>query len=188
MKKLLNKTDVLDKGYVSVISVTLSGNDFLDYVNTYRGGVVSEDALELPHVHIEMKCPLFVQLDLSRFNLRLDIKPTKKMEAFIPTIDQISAKDHDTSLEILNNIKQTTEALMLNPKTMAYSGCDTFISQIICPISMYNEIMVSGSLKAWTSFTNRKNLPSTIKPYRQAVENILLSHWHFLDERIGEGR
>jgi hypothetical protein len=74
---------------------------------------------------------------------------------------------------------------MLNPKTMAYSGCDTFISQIICPISMYNEIMVSGSLKAWTSFTNRKNLPSTIEPYRQAVENILLTHWHFLDERIG---
>ena len=186
MKKLTNKTDISD-GFVDLLSVSMAGADFTDYVSRYR---ISDwnQILHIPSAHIEIRCPLFVQLNICKFGFSISTRKIRSMKAFVPTIDQIKAKDHETSLEIHANIEATTAALLLNPKTMAYSGCDTFISQIMCPISMYNEIMVSGNLKQWMLFVSQEHLPSTIEPYRKAVEDKLVSHWHYLEERIGVGK
>lgn len=186
MKKLTNKTES-NGGFVDIMSASMTGDDFLDYVNRYKILDWSE-ILHIPTVHLEIRCPLFVQLNICKYGFSISTRKLKKMEAFIPTIDQIKAKDHEANLEILQSIEQNTNALLMNPKTMQYSGCDSFISQIMCPVSVYNEIMVSGNLKQWILFANQKNLPSTIEPYRQAVADKLLSEWHFMDDRIGAGK
>lgn len=187
MSNPVGSVAVLDKGWVNVISTSMEGNKLLEFSRKYDVGL-SDMILDMPRVHLEIKCPLFVQLNMSKFDFKTNIKRSKNMEAFVPTVDQIKAKDHETSLYILENIEKTTEALLMNPKTFSYSGCDTFMAQIICPISMYNQIMVSGSLRQWMYFANQKYLPSTIEPYRQVIEDLLVSYWHYLEGRIGVGK
>ena len=106
----MNKIEVLDKGWVNMFSSSMEGNRLLEYVRAYKLEI-DEDILDMPQIHMEIKCPLFVQLNLNKFNFRMTIKKSSKMEAFIPTVDQIKAKDHETDVEIQKNIEATTEAL-----------------------------------------------------------------------------
>ncbi len=145
----------------------------------FRGHIDSR-LLEIPKLHMEIKCPLFVPLTLTERELNAVPLKDQKAEAYIPTVDQVGATDLKTSEDIQRDIQQTTNALTLNPKSYQMDGCDMFISQVISPISMYNTVLISGSLKDWISFVSRKDLPKPINVYRQAVADIILAEYDFL--------
>jgi hypothetical protein len=107
-----------------------------------------------------------------------------KPEAFIPTVADIGAESLSSNEDIQRNIEMTTEALLINPIAYQMDGCDTFISQIISPISVYNVLMVSGSLRQWTSYVLRNNLPASIEAYRKAIESVLLAEYSNMQESV----
>lgn len=182
--KLTNKINVLDKGYVAAYSLSMGRTEFTELQNLYYNGVIDSTLLQIPQVHLEIKCPLFVQLNLSKYGIQTTSKIVKEVEAYVPTVDEINAVDLATSEEIQKVISNTTEALLLNPKGLQMDGCNRFISQLICPISMYNTIMSSGNLDQWIRFANQEHLPDSVEQYRKAVAELLLAEWNYLYEYI----
>jgi hypothetical protein len=133
---------------------------------------------------MEIRCPLFVQLSISE-----QLKCTSRqsaVEAFVPSVNDVCAKDLETSRLISKDIEQTTEALLINPKAYQMDGCDIFISQVVSPISVYNTVLASGTLGQWIDYANLEGLPAPIEEYRKVVEQILLSEYDYLWEHIGE--
>lgn len=178
---MLNKTPVLDKGYVTLQSTSLN-NDELNKLILGYALRKQDDYLCLPHVHIEIKCPLFVQLWLCKYQFHMLTKKTKTTEAYIPAISEIKAKDLETSKNISEAIEATTEALLINPKMFTEDGCDSHIAQIITPINVYNILTVSGSLIKWMPILRANNLPAPIEAYKEAIKNVLEAEWTVLKE------
>jgi len=178
---MLNKIPVLDKGYVALFSTSVDRKQLLSIKAEYL--IDNEKAMGLPTVHMEIKCPLFVQLflteELNAFSKR------SAPEAFIPTVADIAARDLKTSELIANDIDQTVKALLINPKSYQMDGCDIFISQVISPVSVYNTLLVSGTLNQWVSIVKRSGLPAPIEQYRKAIADILLCEYDFIKEQIG---
>lgn len=181
---MLNKIPVLDKGHVALMSSSISNEDIKILWTRYTMGF-NPQLLQIPTAHLQMKCPLFVQLHLAQFGLStLSEKRYHKVEAYVPTEAEVAAKDLETSQAIAEDINQTTEALLLNPKSYQYEACDIFISQVISPISVYNTLIVSGSLQQWIHFLQQQNLPSPIEEYRKAIEGLLSAEWSMLEKWI----
>jgi len=178
---LLNKIPVLDKGYVAHIS-THNGGDVLynisfDILKTD----LNSSLYNIASLTVMIKCPLFVQLNISKFGLSIVDVPVDLIEAYTPDLTDVGGTDHEVAKEIAEDIHRTQEALLINPLAYQKDGCNRFISQVISPISVYNEIIVSGSLSSWLKFARQKNLPKPVQAYCNSVKDIISNEWKRLD-------
>lgn len=176
---MINKIPCLDKGYVSLIS-SMNSSDKLKKIalELMRTSDIS-NLLELSHLTLVIKCPLFIQLNISKHNLRIINVPTfeSEVEAYVPNIGEIGSRDRETNGLIADDIKRTTDALLINPKAYQADGCDRFISQLLTPINVYTTIIVCGQYKDFDKFCSQGNVPSPIKSYISAVRSILDMEW-----------
>ena len=183
--KLLNEHPVLDKGYVAQHSCAPSGLELTDLSKEFFRGKFDDRLFNTTTVLLKIKCPLFVQLTFQERGLlaiakRGDTKP----EAFIPNVSQVNAQNLEASEAIQRDIQQTTEALLLNPSAYQMEHCDLYISQVISPISLYNVLIVSGSLTQWMGYLTQQGLPVPIEAYRKAIENVLLAEYPLLRDKL----
>lgn len=179
----MNKIPVLDKGYLTEVRFSMERERLMAVQAQFFKGKVTQALLDIPKIHMEIKCPLFVQLSLSE-NLTTVSRVAGKPEAFIPSVNDVAGKDLKTSEMIAKDMDHTTQALLINPSAYQMDGCDIFISQVLSPISIYNTILVSGSLNQWTEFTRKEGLPAPIEQYRKAIEEVLVSEYDFLWDHI----
>ncbi len=104
--------------------------------------------------------------------------PTKdELEAYIPDVSEISTGSSSDDQEIATYIKQTTESLTITSKSLQKDKCDKFVSQVMTPISVYNEVLVHGTLSDWLKYIRQKRLPKQLESYRAVIENIMLAEW-----------
>lgn len=177
--KLLNKIPVLDKGWVALFSSSLQGEDFKHVLKTHYRGLIDHRITDMTYITLSVKCPLFVQLTFPEHNLSYSIdRSNLTSEAYIPAVNEIRAASLETSESIQQDIEQTTEALLINPKAYQEDGCDLFIAQVVSPISIYNTLLITGSLTSWIRYISQRGLPSAIEQYRSAIEGCLASEWH----------
>ena len=179
----LNKIPVLDKGHVAFVSSSLTRGQFKHVQSMYFRNKANKRLLSIPKIHMEIRCPLFVQLSLTE-TLSCVSRPSA-IEAFIPSVNDVKAADLESSELISEDIEQTTEALLLNPKAYQMDGCDIFISQVTSPISIYNTLLISGTLDQWINYINSEGLPAPIEEYRKAIEQAILGEYEYLWEHIG---
>jgi hypothetical protein len=174
---LLNKIKVLDKGFVGLISSNITGKQLQDIQDTYFRTKVNMKLLNLCSATIAIKCPLFVQLNLSQYGFDIISTPSDDVEAFIPDLTMIEGDSLEDRQNLHSYVKATTEALILNQKGMPMDGADEFTAQMLTPVSTYNEIIVHGELRKWVNFLNQKNLPSSMENYRKALLELLSVEW-----------
>jgi hypothetical protein len=173
---LLNKLPVLDKGYVALVSSSNNG----ETLKNIKGLVdlPLHELVEISSLTLAIKAPLFVQLYLSKFQFKIWNILQEKPEAFTPDVTDINCPDHAVGTMIANDMAVTTAALLINPKAYQKDGCDYFISQVITPISVYNELVVHGTLKQWLEFTqSMADVPKPIQGYILAVSDIIRNEW-----------
>jgi hypothetical protein len=176
--KLLSKTPVLDKGWVALYSSSLMQEDFTQILKTHFRGTIDHRITDMTQVMLSIRCPLFVQLTFSEHGLLCSAeKVVGKPEAYIPDVSTVNAPNLETSQIIQQDIEATTEALLINPQAYQHDNCDLFISQVISPISIYNTVIVYGSLTSWMRYIEQKSLPRPIEAYRKAIEGCLNSEW-----------
>lgn len=178
----LNKIDVLDIGYVALVSVSNNGKTLKGLYDDYFRTKINRELWALASMTLLVKCPLFKQLHLSKHNLRIIQMPGKEeLETYIPDMSEIgtgSAKDDKSMSDYL---KQTLESMLIAPKALQEDKCDKFISQVITPISVYNEIIVHGTLADWLKYIKQQRLPKQLESYRAVIEGIMAAEWQQLD-------
>ena len=172
---LLNKLPVLDKGYVALISSSNNG----EVLKNIQGlaNIPLPELASISSLTLAIKAPLFVQLYLSKFRLNIWNILQENIEAFIPDVTDVDCTDHALGTIMADDIARTTAALLLNPKSYQKDGCDHFIAQVITPISVYNELIVHGSLEQWVRFSETENLPKPIQQYATVVKDIIRNEW-----------
>ena len=175
---LLNRIPVLDKGYVALIDSCNTTAKLRDMGQEFFGGNYPVSLEELGAMTIVMKCPLFVQLNLSKFNLRIINADSGNPEGYIPNPGEIGANERFTSETISDDIARTTDALLINPKAYQADGCDRFVSQVLTPVNIYTTLIVHGSYKEWCAFAfNQDKVPAPIKAYTIALQQIVNVEW-----------
>jgi hypothetical protein len=122
-----------------------------------------------------------VQLNLSQYNLNIITTPSDNVEAYVPDVSMIEGESLEDRQEIARYIELTTEALLLNHKGLAMDGSSRFTAQLLTPITIYNELIVSGKLINWIQFIKQKQLPKELELYRKSVEDILSVEWRNID-------
>jgi len=120
-----------------------------------------------------VKCPLFVKLAYSEFGLKTTTLQSHEIELFHPTLNDIKGNDPKVSQEIADDIIATGDALMINPKAYQQDGCEPSVSQVNSPLSLYNTIVVSGSLNNWAKYIKCKNFPKLINEFRIATKDLI---------------
>ncbi len=181
---LLNKINLLDKGFVAPLSFAGDGRLLQDLQDHYFRAKTNVKLLEISSAVLVIKCPLFVQLNLSQYGLNIITTPSENVEAYIPDVSSIDGETLEDKSEIANYIKITTEALLLNHKGIVMDGASRFTAQLLTPITVYNELIVAGRLSNWVSFLRQKKLPKEIENYRKVIEGILRVEWKNLDQFI----
>ncbi len=175
---LLNERPVLDKGYVALASTSLGNVLFNHFLKTHFKNQFDSRITDMCHVITRVKCPLFVQMTFSEFGLvAVSDKSVTTVEAYIPSVSEVCAQDLEASTAIQADIEQTTQALLINPRAYQSENCDAFISQVISPVSVYNTLLVHGSLTSWLRYIDQRSLPKPIEAYRKAVEECLHGEW-----------
>lgn len=175
---LLNAIPVLDKGFVALIDSCHTTKKLREIGQEFFYGEYPVELEELGSMSVVMKCPLFIQLNLSKFNLKVINVPTKDQEAFLPNAAQIGRVEGNLRDAIVDDIARTTEALLINPSSYQADGTDRFISQLLTPVSLYTTLIVSGSYKEWCAFAyNQKKAPGPILAYTIALQQIIESEW-----------
>lgn len=168
---------VLDKGEVALLSSSNDSNELRNICSVFLNGKSNLELMKIANATMMIKCPLFVQLDLSRFDFKIiDIK-TDNIEAYIPNVGEIGAKSVEEKRRMYRYFDQTINALILNAKGLPMDGCDSFIAQTTMPVSIYNRLIVHGDLTTWLKYTRRKGLPSPVEAYRTMIHNIVSAHW-----------
>ena len=176
---------VLDKGFVSIVSASCSGDILNNVATEFTRGKLIPQLLTIPTLTLKIKCPLFVQLFIAENNISfLTKKGQQEIEAYVPTEVEIAGPDIETNRAIQSNIAQTTAALLINPKAYQADNCDHFISQIVSPISVYNEIVATGNLSQWIDIAATRNLPRPIEAYRKAIHSAMEAEWPHINEYI----
>jgi hypothetical protein len=104
-------------------------------------------------------------------------KKNVPVKAWLPDVSYVKATDLETSQNIAEDIKNTTQALLMNPTAYNMDGCDNFVSQVTTPISVYNELMVQASLLDWIRFCDRIGLPVPIEQYRTTIVAFLKAEY-----------
>lgn len=175
---LLSKIPVLDKGYVALLDSSNTTSKLREIGEEFFGGEYPTSLEELGTMTIVMKCPLFVQLYLSKFNLKvINADRGSKPEAYIPSAAAIGAAEVATSQDISDDILRTTDALFINPKAYQADGANRFVSQVLTPINTYTTLIVSGSYSEWCKATYQSGLPLPISEYAKAIEQIITAEW-----------
>jgi hypothetical protein len=176
---LLNKIPVLDKGYVALIESHITTSKLRDLGQEFYGGEYPTTLEELGSMTLAIKCPLFVQLALSKFNLKvIDAnKSGQKPEAYIPNAGEIRASDAPTSEAISDDISRTTDALLINPLAYQSDGCEAFVSQVVTPINVYSILIVQGSYSEWCKFAYQQRFPGPIRAFAEATRQIIEAEW-----------
>lgn len=174
---LLNKIPCLDKGYVALLEVSCNGVKLGDIAREFFKKDDSKFLRDLGSLTLVMKCPLFVQLNLSTYKLKIITTAPDEIEAYVPNVGEIGGSNVNTNREISENIKATTDALLINPAAYQEDGCDRFISQVLTPISVYQTIIVQGSYEDWKRFCEQQRAPTPLKAYIKAVTQIANVEW-----------
>lgn len=176
---LLNKIPVLDKGYVALLDSSMTTQKLRDIGQEFYGGGEYPVALErLGTMTIVMKCPLFVQLALTKFNFEVvDANNSRSLEAYTPNAGEVGAPNRLDAEAIADDISRTTDALLINPKAYQADGCDRFVSQLTTPISTYTTIIVAGSYSEWCKFSYQEKLPGAIAAYGRSLAQIIETEW-----------
>lgn len=172
----LNKKFLLDKGYIALYKSSMAGSDLQAIQDSFFKANICNELLDIVNITFIIKCPLFIKLNImsSKFNLNVINIPNEEVETYIPNVTEIGCKELSDNEEIKNYIQQTSDALILNSKSMVVDGADPFIGQLLSPISLYTDSIVNGSLRSWILFLNQKKLPPMIELYRKAIEDQLL--------------
>lgn len=175
---LLNEIPCLDKGYVAYIDSSGNSQKLRELSLHFLKSPDFNALLPVANVTLAIKCPLFVQLNLSKFDLTMiNAGASQQVEAYVPNVGEIGSPDLETNQAISDDMMRTSEALMINPKAYAADGCDRFISQVLTPINTYTTLIVHGSYNEWQKFCDQGNLPAPIKSYSEAVKQILSMEW-----------
>jgi hypothetical protein len=179
---LLNKINVLDKGFVAPLVISGEGKLLQDIQDHYFRTKTNLKLLELCNIALVIKCPLFVQLNLSQYGLNIITTPSDNVEAYIPDVSMIDGESLEDRQEIARYIDVTTEALLLNHKGIAMDGGSRFTAQLLTPITVYNELIVSGKLELWLKFLKQKSLPKELELYRSSVQSVISTGWRNIDQ------
>jgi hypothetical protein len=181
---LLNKIDLLDKGFVAMID--FSGNSKLlqDLQNEYFKANINTKLLDISSATLIIKCPLFVQLNLSQYGLDIISTPSDNVEAYLPDLSMIEGDSLEERQGIERYIKATTEALLLNQMGMPLDGASKFTGQLLTPITVYNEIIVYGKLSNWLNYLKQKKLPKELELYRCKIKDTLMTEWRNIDNLL----
>lgn len=176
---LINKIPCLDKGYVALISSMNSSDKLKRLSLEFLRTADTSSLLDMAHITMAIKCPIFVQLNLSKYNLQIvnALVVDSDVEAYIPNVGEIGGKDRETNTLISDDIQRTTEALLINPRAYQSDGCDRFMSQLLTPINVYTTIIVCGRYKDFDKFCAQNNAPGPIKSYISAIKSILDVEW-----------
>jgi hypothetical protein len=100
-----------------------------------------------------------------------------EVECFEPTMSEVGAETPTIGQEIADDIKATSEALIINPKAYRADGCERTVSQVNSPVGLYNKTIVSGFLTNWNEFISNPNLPPLIEDYRAAIHELILAEY-----------
>jgi hypothetical protein len=174
---LLNKLPCLDKGYVAHISTSCTSLTLNDVAMEFFKKDNSQFLRDLSTLTLAIKCPLFVQLALSTYDLKIISTPVSELEYYSPNETEIGANDLATSRDISANIKDTSEALHINPKAFQEDGCERFISQILTPLNTYTTLIVRGEYNEWKRFCNQAKIPAPTKSYVRAITQVMNMEW-----------
>ena len=175
---LLNKIPVLDKGYVALIDSSVTTQKMRDIGAEFFGGEYPTSLEDLGTMVIAIKCPLFMQLYLSRFNLKvIDANTPGKLDAYLPNPGEVGAPERLDNEAIADDISRTTDALLINPRSYQADGADRFVSQLTTPINVYTTLIVAGSYSEWCKLAFQEKLPGPIKAYSTAIEQVITAEW-----------
>lgn len=178
---LLNKEPVLDKGFVAPLEFSGGSRILQDLQDHYFRTKTNLKLLKLTKATLVIKCPLFVQLNLAQYGFDIVVTPSDDVEAYIPDVSMISGDSIQDKQNIADYMKATTEALLLNQKGMPMDGSSNFTAQLLTPITVYNEIIVSGNLELWLEYLKQKNLPKEMELYRCSIKSTLEAEWRNMD-------
>jgi len=165
---------VLDKGYVILRTPGFTKQDIRDIK---KNGFDTKRLQRHIFVSMAIKCPLFVKMAFSEFGLIVLTSKHSETEVFNPTLSDVNASTPTVGAEIADDIKATSEALMINPRAYRADGCDRFVSQVNSPLSLYNTIIVSGLLEDWNKFVSNNKLPTLIEAYREAIHSLIMTEY-----------
>jgi len=174
---LINRIPCLDKGYVAFLDSSGACDKLKDVALEFFKKTDGKFLTNLSTLTLVMRCPLFVQLNLSTHDLTIVTVPPEAVEAYCPNVGEIGSPNHDTNKIISENIAATTDALLINPRAYQQDGCDRFVSQVLTPISTYTTLIVHGSYNEWRKFCYQSNLPDAMKGYTGAVQQIMTMQW-----------
>ena len=174
---ILSIENVLDKGQVALISSSNDSKMLQDIQHTYFKTSFKKELLEIANATLMIKCPLFVQLNLSKFNFNIINIPLDKIDAYVPNVNEVGGKTLEDKRRIYKYLDQTVNALILNAKGMPMDGCDEFIAQTVMPIGTYSKLIVHGNLRTWLDFLKQSNLPKPIDSYRSIILEVLRAEW-----------
>lgn len=180
MPMLLNKIPCLDKGWVATYDTSCNSvklNELaVEFFKRLDGGFLKENS----SLTVLMKCPLFIQLNLSQFNLRITSLPnvgSDELESYLPNVGEIGNADLRTCQDICDDMTRTSAALLMNHKAYQVDGCNRFTSQILTPINTYTTILVNGMYNDWRKFASQNGAPAPIAAYMNAVDQLLKAEW-----------
>jgi hypothetical protein len=175
---LLSKIPVLDKGYVALIDSCNTTAKLREMGQEFFGGEYPTSLEELGSMTVVMKCPLFVQLNLSKFNFKVINADSGSPEGYIPNPGEIGASERISCEAISDDIARTTDALLINPKAYQADGADRFVSQVLTPVNIYTTLIVQGTYREWCAFAyNQAKVPTPIKAYTIALQQIIDAEW-----------
>jgi len=174
---LLNRLPCLDKGYVAYISSSCTSDKLHEVAIEFFKNDNIAPLKEMSTLTLVIKCPLFVQLNLSTHNFKIIPVPPSEVEAYMPNIGEIGSPALDVNKAISELIKRTTDALLINPKGFQEDGCDRFMSQVVMPINTYTTLLVHGPYNEWKKFCDQQRMPAPIKAYIKGVTQIMNAEW-----------
>lgn len=177
---LLNKLPVLDKGYVALVDSCNTTQKLRDLGQEFYSGEYPVELEEIGYLTLVVKCPLFFQLYLSKFDLKIiDANDrSKALEAYIPNPSEVACPNRLDSEAISDDIERTTAALLINPKAYQADGADRFVSQVITPLNVYTTLIVSGTYNEWCKLLRTpKHSPKPILEYISIIEQIITAEW-----------
>lgn len=180
MTILLNRVPVLDKGFVATYDSSCNSNKLNELAVEFYKRLDGKFLAENSTLTVMMKCPLFIQLNLSQFNLRVTNLPnvgSDELDTYCPNPGEIGAGDFRVCQDISDDMKRTSIALLMNHKAYQVDGCNRFISQILTPINTYTTILVHGMYNDWNRFVSQNNAPAPIAAYTLAVDQLLKAEW-----------
>lgn len=174
---LLNKIPCLDKGFVALIDRSCPSEKLNDVSREFFKRDDSHFLRELSTMTLVIKCPLFLQLNISTFDFNIISAQGTEVEAYCPNLSELGTSDLETARNMSALMKQTTDALLINPKAFQEDGCDRFMSQVLTPINTYTTLLVHGSYNEWKKFCNQAKLPAPHKSYVRAITQIMNAEW-----------